>query len=81
MSAVVSPIRPKKHLDDAGPVWLSPEQVCERVPGLTTRNLQELRAKGRGPAYNKPTLKTVVYEQSVIDSWVAASIVKTRDTV
>jgi hypothetical protein len=62
------------------PVWLSPAQVCERVPGLTERNLEELRSKGRGPKYHKPTLKTVIYEQGDVDAWVEASAVSTRDS-
>lgn len=35
--------------------YLSPDQVCELLPGMTAANLQELRKKGLGPKYHKPT--------------------------
>lgn len=77
MTATISPLRkPAKSV--APPVWLSPEQVCERVPGITVRNLSEMRDRGRGPRYFKPTPKTVIYEQGVIDQWVADSAIDTR---
>jgi len=56
--------------------------VCERVPGLTVRNLEELRGKGRGPRYYKPTGpngKVVVYEQGDVDAWVLSTAVTTQD--
>lgn len=60
-------------------VWLSPEQVCERVPGLTPAHLQDLRKRGKGPRFHKPTLKTVIYSRADVDAWVAASIVATKE--
>lgn len=60
------------------PVWLSPAQVCERVPGMTVAKLTDMRENRRGPAYYKPSLRTVVYLESEIDAWVAASRVQTR---
>lgn len=59
-------------------VWLSPAQVCERIPGMTERHLGYLRGKRQGPAYSKPTLKTVVYSAADVDAWVAASRVATK---
>lgn len=59
-------------------VWLSPEQVAERVPGMTTDILNNLRKKRQGPAYYKPSPRTVVYRQSEIDAWVAEARVQTR---
>ena len=60
------------------PVWLSPEQVCERVPGMTKTIHTDMRENRRGPAYYKPSQRTVVYLESEIDAWVAASRVQTR---
>ncbi|PRI10953.1 hypothetical protein B4915_08700 [Leucobacter massiliensis] len=80
MSAVVSALPTSRSTPKREPVWLSPDKVCERVPGLTVRNLEELRAKGRGPRYHKPTPKTVIYEQGDVDAWVEASAVSTRDS-
>jgi len=60
------------------PVWLSPEQVCERVPGMTPGILADLRENRRGPAYYKPSLRTVIYLESEIDAWIAETRVATR---
>lgn len=60
-------------------VWLSPADVAARVPGVTVANLQELRKKGLGPRYHKPTPKIVVYSQTDIDEWVERSVVNTRE--
>jgi hypothetical protein len=58
-------------------VWLSPEDVVSRVPGMTLDKLEDLRKRREGPAYYKPTLRTVVYLEAEVDAWVAASRVKT----
>lgn len=48
--------------------YLTPKQVHERWPFLTVSNLGQMRFKGTGPRFLKPTPKTVVYrEQDVID--------------
>lgn len=74
-SATVTPIR--KQLA-AATEWLSPQQVCERVPGLSRDQLRDMRSRGTGPRYHKPTHKTVIYSSVDIDSWVAASAIETR---
>lgn len=58
--------------------WLSPEQVCEHVPGMTLDRLEGLRKARKGPRFFKPTLRTVVYSRSDIDAWVRDSVVQTR---
>lgn len=70
MSAVVSPIRPPAV---SAPVWLSPKQVCEQIPGMTEEILSERRKKNLAPRYFKPSLKTVIYEQADIDEWVRST--------
>lgn len=66
------------HLDKkAAPVWLSPEDVVSRVPGMTLDKLEDLRKRRQGPSYYKPTLRTVVYLEGEVDAWVAASRVRT----
>lgn len=63
-------------------VWMSPAQVCERVPGLTVANLKDLRASGKGPAYSRPTGehgKIVVYSLADVDAWVSKARTSTRD--
>lgn len=62
--------------------YLSPEQVCDLVPGLTVVNLKDLRASGKGPAYRKPTGSrghVTVYRRSDVIAWVESSIITTRD--
>lgn len=62
--------------------FLSPEQVCELVPGLTVVNLKDLRASGKGPAYEKPTGTrghVTVYRRSDVIAWVEQSRITTRD--
>jgi len=61
------------------PVWLSPAEVASRVPGMTVENLSEMRKRREGPPYYKPTLRTVIYLEAEIDSWVASSRVNTGD--
>ncbi|MFK0401040.1 helix-turn-helix transcriptional regulator [Microbacterium sp. NPDC090225] len=63
-------------------VYLSPEQVCELVPGLTPANLQELRKRGKGPAYFKPTGakgRVVIYAEADVRAWVEASRTNTTE--
>lgn len=73
----VTPMKRQAVVD--APVWLSPKQVCARVPGITVEKLTDLRKRGAGPKYYKPTLRTVIYAQSDIDAWVARSAVSTRE--
>lgn len=53
--------------------YLTPDQVCELVPGMTRGNLAQLRFKGEGPKFLKPTPRTVVYRESDVIDWVEAS--------
>lgn len=43
----VTAMKPRPTLET--PRYLSPEQVCELVPGMTVANLKDLRASGKGP--------------------------------
>ncbi|MFD6699847.1 MULTISPECIES: helix-turn-helix transcriptional regulator [unclassified Microbacterium] len=53
--------------------YLTPEQVCEIVPGMTKNNLGLLRFRGRGPKYLKPTPRVVVYRESDVFAWLEGS--------
>lgn len=53
--------------------YLTPEEVCEMVPGITKTNLAQLRFKGQGPRFFKPTPKTVLYAEADVIAWVEAS--------
>ena len=54
-------------------VYLSPEQVCELIPGMTKGGLATLRFTGKGPRYRKPTAKTVIYAESEVRAWIEGS--------
>ncbi|MGO1266914.1 MAG: helix-turn-helix transcriptional regulator [Microbacterium gubbeenense] len=54
-------------------VYLTPEQVCEIVPGMTKGNLAQLRFKGTGPRYYKPTPRVVLYREEDIAEWIESS--------
>lgn len=49
--------------------YITPEQVCELIPGMTKTNLAALRFRGEGPRYRKPTPKVVVYVESEVIAW------------
>lgn len=78
-AATVTPIRPSASTSVE---YLSPEQVCELVPGLTVANLKVMRASGKGPAYFKPTGehgKVTVYARADVVAWVQRSRTATRE--
>lgn len=53
--------------------YLTAEQVCEIVPGMTKNNLAQLRFKGAGPRYYKPTPRVVLYREDDIYEWIENS--------
>ena len=42
---------------------------------MTVGHLAQLRYRGEGPTYLKPTKKTVLYRRADLDAWLAASTV------
>jgi len=54
-------------------IYITPEQVHEQWPFLSTTNLAALRFKGQGPKFLKPTPRTVVYRQRDVIEWLEAS--------
>ncbi|GHD50693.1 hypothetical protein D9V29_11825 [Mycetocola manganoxydans] len=54
--------------------YLSPDEVCALVPGMTRSLLGQLRYLGRGgPKFLKPTPRTVVYRRSDVVAWLESS--------
>ncbi len=75
--AAVTPLRPATE-----GVYLSPEQVCEFVPGMTVDHLKQLRKTGKGPRYSKPTGERghlTIYRRSDVVAWVEAAFRSTRE--
>jgi predicted DNA-binding transcriptional regulator AlpA len=52
--------------------YLSPEQVCEMLPGITKSTLAQWRYMGAGPRYRKLGKSVVYVRQEVVD-WVESS--------
>lgn len=61
-----------EHISSAT-TYLTPDQVCAIVPGMTRGNLAQLRFKGIGPRYFKPTPRVVLYDREGIDEWVRST--------
>ncbi|MDQ1217979.1 helix-turn-helix transcriptional regulator [Microbacterium arborescens] len=53
--------------------YLSPEQAAALVPGMTLTHLAQLRFKGKGPKFLKPTPRKVIYRRSDVIAWLEAS--------
>lgn len=53
--------------------YLTPDQVCELIPGMTTRNLGQLRFTGDGPKFLKPTPKKVLYRRADVIDWLEST--------
>lgn len=53
--------------------YMSPEEVCELVPGMTKSRLAQLRFRGVGPKFLKPTPRTVIYRKEDVVAWIEAS--------
>lgn len=53
--------------------YLTPDQVCAIVPGMTKTNLAQLRFKGTGPKYYKPTPRVVLYREDDVIDWIESS--------
>ncbi|MFJ2544377.1 helix-turn-helix transcriptional regulator [Microbacterium sp. NPDC087589] len=49
--------------------YLTPQQVCDLIPGMTVGGLAQLRFKGTGPTYLKPTARKVLYRPADITDW------------
>lgn len=53
--------------------YLTPEQVCELVPGMTKGVLAERRYKRLPPVWIKPSSRVIVYEREMVDDWLRGS--------
>lgn len=49
--------------------YLSPEEVCEVIPGLTKTGLAQMRFRGDGPPFVKPSPKKVCYPAGPLYAW------------
>ncbi len=63
----------RQSIDESRVTYLTPEQVCVIVPGMTKGNLAQLRFRGTGPRYYKPTPRVVLYAEADIHAWVTST--------
>lgn len=52
--------------------FLSPEEVCNIIPGMTIPLLAQMRLRGDGPPFIKPSPKKVVYAEVSLHEWLAS---------
>jgi hypothetical protein len=52
--------------------YLSPEDVCKMIPGMTTGLLSQMRFRGDGPSYIKASPRKIVYAVSEIERYLAS---------
>lgn len=52
--------------------YLSPEEVCELIPGMTTNLLAQMRFRGDGPRFVAVSPRKRVYSQSAIEDYMKA---------
>jgi len=53
--------------------YLSPEEVCELVPGLTKATLAQRRYRGLAPKFLKPSPRLVLYRENDVIAWIEGS--------
>lgn len=52
--------------------YLSPEEVCEQIPGMTEGLLKQMRFRGDGPPFIKVSPRRVAYAESSLHNWMQA---------
>lgn len=55
------------------PKYLSPDDVVAMLPGISRAQLAQLRYRGDGPPFRKPTERTVLYERDEVIAWVEST--------
>lgn len=58
--------------DEFARSYLSPEELCERLPGTTTGYWADHRFHGTGPEFVKLSHKKVVYPSWKLEEWLEA---------
>lgn len=53
--------------------YMSPKEVAAMIPGMTVSNLAQLRFKGQGPKYMKPSPKICVYDRADVIEWLEST--------
>lgn len=60
--------------------YMKPEQVVAELPWLTKGGLAQMRYRGIGPKFLKPTPRSVFYRRADVIAWLEANEMQsTRD--
>lgn len=55
------------------PTYMSPDDVVKMLPGISRTQLAQLRYRGDGPPFRKPTERTVLYVREEVVAWVEST--------
>lgn len=64
---------PQAPTEESRTVYLTPEQVCELVPGMTKASLAQRRYRGLPPTWLAPSPRRPIYRESDVLAWVEGS--------
>lgn len=53
--------------------YLSPKELAARIPGMTVGNLAQMRFRGDGPKFMKPSPKVVIYDWADAVAWLEST--------
>ena len=53
--------------------YLSPDQVCEVIPGMTVGLLKQMRFRGDGPPYVKVSPRRIAYAEGSLHEWLQSN--------
>lgn len=53
--------------------WLTPDQVATWL-GMSVDSLSQLRYRGRGPRFSKPTARRVLYRRDDVTDWLNSRV-------
>lgn len=62
--------------------YLSSAEVCELLPGMNKNLLAQMRFRGDGPAFVKPSPRKVLYRWSAVEVWLESrEVTSTREAI
>ncbi|WP_420368593.1 helix-turn-helix transcriptional regulator [Curtobacterium sp. L1-20] len=53
--------------------YMTTKRTAEYVPGMTEPLLAQLRFRGTGPRFLKPSPRKVLYKRSDVDAWLEST--------
>jgi hypothetical protein len=53
--------------------YITPEEACALIPGMTAGGLAQLRSSGTGPVFLKPSPRRIFYREADVIFWIENS--------